>query len=36
MRYIKEDDLAEFDSILGDITAQIADSMTENRVGEAD
>ena len=36
MRYIKEDDLAEFDSILGDITAQIADSMTENRVGEAE
>ena len=36
MRYIKEDDLAEFDSILGDITAQIADSMTENRIGEAD
>jgi len=36
MRYIREDDLAEFDSILGDITAQIADSMTENRVGEAE
>ena len=36
MRYIKEEDLAEFDSILGDITAQIADSMTENRVGEAE
>jgi len=36
MRYIKEDDSAGFDSILGDITAQIADSMTENRVGEAD
>jgi V/A-type H+-transporting ATPase subunit A len=36
MRYIKEDDLAEFDSILGDITAQIADSMTENRAGEAE
>ena len=36
MRYIKEDDIAEFDSILGDITAQIADSMTENRVGEAE
>jgi len=36
MRYVKEDDLAEFDSILGDITAQVADSMTENRVGEAE
>ena len=36
MRYIKEDDLAGFESILGDITAQIADSMTENRVGEAE
>jgi len=36
MRYIREDDLAEFDSILGDITAQIADGMTENRVGEAE
>ena len=36
MRYIKEDDFAEFDSILGDITAQIADSMTENRIGEAE
>ena len=36
MRYIKEDDLAEFDVIFGDITAQVADSMTENRVGEAE
>jgi V/A-type H+-transporting ATPase subunit A len=36
MRYIKEDDSAGFDSILGDITAQIADSMTENRVEEAE
>jgi V/A-type H+-transporting ATPase subunit A len=36
MRYVKEDDLAEFDSILGDIAAQVADSMTENRVGEAE
>ncbi len=36
MKHIKEDDLAGFDSILGDITAQIADSMTENRVGEAE
>ena len=36
MKHIKEDDLAGFDSILGDITAQIAGSMTENRVGEAE
>ena len=36
MKHIKEDDLAEFDVILGDITAQVADSMTENRVGEAE
>jgi V/A-type H+-transporting ATPase subunit A len=35
MRHIKEDDLAEFDGILGDIVQQISESMTENRVGEA-
>jgi V/A-type H+-transporting ATPase subunit A len=36
MRYIKEDDFAEFDAIRSEITAQISESMTENRVGEAE
>ncbi len=36
MKYIKEDDLAGFDAIFGDITTQIAGSMTENRAGEAE